>query len=75
MSTLIAKPGNKEPELVLEALRKHKSMPLLELTSITGIKEDRLEKIIIELSRRRCVKVSHPEDILEMVVTLDSKLW
>lgn len=58
---------------VLKILAQYKSMPFLELTSISDIDDDMLQKIISDFEKEELVKVSNPDNVFEEIVTLRDK--
>ena len=58
---------------VLRILAQYKSMPFLELTSVSDIDDETLQRIIQDLEREDLVKVSNPENVFEQIVTLKDK--
>jgi len=58
---------------VLQTLfRFHGSMPFLELTSVSDLDDEQLDKIVSELERKKLVKVNNPQDVIEKIVSLTS---
>lgn len=70
-----ALPVDKNSEIVLRTLRKHKAMPLLELSSLAGLADSELKKIVAKLKKEHLVKVSNEKDPFEAIVTLDGRFW
>jgi len=60
---------------VLEILLKFKSMPFLELTSLSDIEDRRLQEIITDLEKQDLVRVSNPNNIYEEIVTVKNKAF
>jgi len=58
---------------VIKILAHYKSMPFLELTSVSDIEDEALEKIVRDLEKQDVVKVSNPEDVFEKIITLREK--
>lgn len=58
---------------VLKTLAQYKSMPFLELTSISDIDDDMLQKIISDFEKEELVKVSNADNVFEEIVTLRDK--
>ena len=68
---------SKEPELaesyrkVLQALiDSNGSMPFLELSSLSGMDDEKLEEIVTALEKDRLVRVINSEDIFEKIITV-----
>jgi hypothetical protein len=60
---------------VLSILMKFKSMPFLELTSLSDVGDQKLEEIVKDLAQRDLVKVSNPDNIYERIVTVKDKAF
>lgn len=60
---------------VLEILLRFKSMPFLELTSLSDIEDHRLQQIIKDLEQKDLVKVTNPDNIYEEIVTVKDKAF
>jgi DNA-binding MarR family transcriptional regulator len=69
MQTLI------DDKTVLDTLLVHKSMALLELSSLLGLDETRLAAVVDDLEQRRLVKVINKGDILNEIVTVTGKAF
>ena len=54
---------------VLKKLQELKSVNFVELSALTAVDERRLQAIIKELEALKLVKVDHPEDLNETIVT------
>jgi hypothetical protein len=60
---------------ILSILRKYKSLPLLEIESISGFDIKELQRSVQQLEREDLVRISNPEDILEEIVTAKRKVF
>ena len=58
---------------VLRMLVQYKSMPFLELTSVSDIDDETLQQIVTDFEREDIVKVSNPDNVFEEIVTLKDK--
>lgn len=66
-----------EPELadshrqVLQSLiDSNGSIPFLELASVIDLDDDILEEIVTGLEKARLVRVIHPDDVFEKIITV-----
>jgi hypothetical protein len=62
-------------EKVLGILVKSKSMPLLELTSISDLDDELIHKIVSELEQKDLVKIVNRGNPLEEIVTVKEKAF
>jgi len=69
MQTLI------DDKTVLETLLAHKSLALVELSSLLGVDETRLSSVVDDLEQQRLVKVTNKGDILNEIVTVTTKAF
>jgi predicted transcriptional regulator len=60
---------------VLETLLAHKSLALVELSSMLGVHETRLSDVVDDLEHQRLVKVTNKGDMLNEIVTVTTKAF
>ncbi len=76
MSTVLTEPRETpDVQIVFDALRKYKAMPLLEIAAVTGFSDKRVREIVDALAREKKVKVANPDRILDAIVTLSWKCY
>lgn len=59
--------------VVLRTLAHYKSMPFLELTSVSDIDDETLQKIVSDFEKEDIVKLSNADNVFEEIVTLKDK--
>jgi helix-turn-helix protein len=63
----------KEYLKVIQTLAQYKSMPFLELVSVCGICDTRLDEIVQFLEDKGLVRVTNRNNVLEKIVTLKER--
>lgn len=58
---------------VLKTLAHYKSMPFLELTSISDIDDETLQQIVTDFEKEHLVKLTNRDNVLEEIVTVRDK--
>ena len=59
---------NDEQKSVIKIIREAKSLPFLELTSLSAIQDNRLTEILVELEKKDLVKVVNRGNIFDEIV-------
>lgn len=58
---------------VLRTLAEHKAVPFLALCSLVNSEDEELEEVVERMQKEGVVKVIHPDDASEKIVTLKHK--
>jgi len=66
---------NDDQKTVIKIIREAKSMPFLELTSLSAIHDNRLTEILHELEKKDLIVLINPENIFEELVVAKDKAF
>lgn len=61
--------------IVFSEVKEHKALPLLEISAVTGIRDDELRKAINELVRHKLVTWSRAADWANSIVSLSGSCY